>query len=121
MTSTTLTTPPRAPAVPVDPTVGAAFVEADALIGFVPVAGPPAIIIVGPWVLLALLVAGPFACLLTIVVALVAAAGLVGLVGAVLASPYLLARHLRGHQVPRPSSDVHAAHVVPAKWRRAVA
>ena len=46
-------------------------------------------------VLLALMLAGPFALLVALVVALVAAAALVTLAGAILATPYLLIRHFR--------------------------
>ena len=41
------------------------------------------------------MLAGPFALLLTLVVALVAVAGLVALVGALLAAPYVLVARLR--------------------------
>ena len=50
-------------------------------------------------VLLALMLAGPFAFLVTLIVVLVAAAALVTLAGAILATPYLLVRHLRRHRV----------------------
>ena len=46
-------------------------------------------------VLFALMLAGPFALLVTLVVALAAAAALVTLAGAILATPYLLIRHFR--------------------------
>jgi multidrug efflux pump subunit AcrB len=55
-------------------------------------------------VLLGLLVCPPLLILTFLVVApLVAAAIVVSLVAAVLATPYLLVRHLRGHHVPHAS------------------
>ena len=91
MTSTEPVTPPRAP----EPTAGETLDETLPLVGAVPVYGPPIILLLGPWLLLALMLAGPFALLLTFVVLLAAAAALVGLIGAILAAPYLLVRHLR--------------------------
>jgi hypothetical protein len=68
------------------------------LVEALPVYGPPAILLVGPLVLLGLILAGPFLALLTIVTLLAAATILVALAGAVLASPYLLVHHLRGRR-----------------------
>ena len=59
------------------------------------VAGPPVLVAWAGTVLFALMLAGPFALLVTFVVVLAAAAALVTLAGAILASPYLLVRHLR--------------------------
>ena len=59
---------------------------------------------VGAVVLLGLLVCPPLLILTFLVVApIVAAAVVVSLVAAVLATPYLLVRHLRGHEVPHAS------------------
>jgi hypothetical protein len=69
--------------------------EISPLIGAVPVEGPPAILLAVPWLLLVLVLAGPFALLLTIVVAMLAAALLVTALAAIVASPFLLVRHLR--------------------------
>ena len=44
------------------------------------------------------MLAGPFALLVTCAVVVVAAAALVALVGAILASPYLLVRHVLAHR-----------------------
>ncbi len=52
------------------------------------------------------MLAGPFAFLVTLIVVLVAAAALVTLAGAILATPYLLVRHLRGHRVRHTTSYV---------------
>jgi hypothetical protein len=62
------------------------------LVCFVPVAGPPAIFLVGPWVLFALMLTGPFLLLVTFVLAGVA---VVAIAAPILAPPYLLVRCLR--------------------------
>jgi hypothetical protein len=87
---------PRSP-VSKQPTAGAMLDEILPLIGVIPVAGPPVVLVAGPWLLFALMLAGPFALLVTLVVVLVAAAALIGLIGAILAAPYLLVRHVRGY------------------------
>jgi hypothetical protein len=96
------------------------------LIGAVPVAGPPLIWLVGPWLLLTLMLAGPF--LLLVTFALIAAL-LVALVCAVVATEHLLARLLgrliaQARRVPRmtvaapagrPRIDRPAASRLPSK------
>jgi hypothetical protein len=57
------------------------------------VAGPPIVVAWAGTVLFALMLAGPFALVATLVVVLVAAAAIVALAGAILATPYLLVRH----------------------------
>jgi hypothetical protein len=59
------------------------------------VAGPPVLLVWTGTVLLALMLAGPFALLVTFVVVFAVAAFVVGLAGAILAAPYLLFRHFR--------------------------
>jgi hypothetical protein len=76
-------------------TVGNLGSEVLPLIDTVFVAGPPVLVAWAGTVLFALMLAGPFALLVTLVVALGAAAALVTLAGAILATPYLLIRHLR--------------------------
>jgi hypothetical protein len=96
--------------------------ELDPLIGFVPVAGPPAVLLAGPLVLFALCVAGPFVLIVTLVALLAAAAALVTVVGCIVASPYLLVRHLRaGRATTRPSVRRPAAQLVPVNPRRVAA
>jgi hypothetical protein len=68
------------------------------LVTVVPVAGPPVIFLVVPWVLFALMLTGPFLLLVTFVLAGVI---LVALTAAVLGPPYLLVRHLRKHLTRR--------------------
>jgi hypothetical protein len=73
---------------------------------FIPVAGPPVILLLGPWLLLVLLIIPPAAFLITLVLLLALGAGLLAAVGAVIASPYLLVRHLHAR---------HLAHERPAE------
>jgi len=71
--------------------------ELPPLLGFVPVAGPPAFVFVGFGAVLLLLLVPPIALVATLAgVALVVATALVTL-GAILAAPLLLVRYLRGH------------------------
>jgi hypothetical protein len=74
------------------PTLGDLFAEVLPLVGTVFVAGPPVLVACAGTVLFALMLAGPFALLVTVVVA---AAAVVTFAGAVLATPYLLIRHFR--------------------------
>jgi hypothetical protein len=99
---------PRSP-VSKRPTAGAMLDEILPLIGVIPVAGPPVVLLAGPWLLFALMLAGPFAFLFTLVVLLVAAAALIGLIGAILAAPYLLVRHVRGYRAAHASARAPAA------------
>jgi hypothetical protein len=69
--------------------------EISPLLGAIPVEGPPAVLLVLPWLFIALLLAGPFALLATIVVALLVVALIVAAVAAIVASPFLIVRHLR--------------------------
>jgi hypothetical protein len=63
--------------------------------------GPPVIFVLGPWLLLVLLLVGPFALVSTMLLALAAAVGLMVAFGAVIASPYLLIRHVHSHRTVR--------------------
>lgn len=95
------------------PTFGEILQETDPLIGYIPVAGPPVLLLVVPWVLFALMLAGPFALLVTLALLFVVAIVLIGLAGVILASPYLLVRHLRGRHAGRVSSSSPALQLVP--------
>jgi hypothetical protein len=64
------------------------------LVDTVFVAGPPVVVAWVGTILFALMLAGPFALVATLVVVLVAAAAVVTLAGAILVTPYLLIRHL---------------------------
>jgi hypothetical protein len=83
--------PARSPA----PTGREILDESLSLVGVTPVDGPAAVLLIGPWLLLVLMLIGPFALLFTLVVVLVAAAALVASVAAILAAPFLLVRRLR--------------------------
>ena len=65
---------------------------------FVPMAGPPVILLLGPWLLLVLLIIPPAAALITLGLVLAVAAGVLVALGALIASPYLLVRHLLARQ-----------------------
>ncbi len=83
------------------PTLGEQVAEIGPLVSTVFVAGPPVVVAWAGTVLFALMLAGPFALLVTFVVVLAAAATVVTLAAAVLATPYLLIRHLRGRLAQR--------------------
>ena len=74
------TPPPIAAAAgsasPGRPTWGAAFDRTAPLIGAPAFFGPPIIFVLGPWLLLVLLLIGPFALIFTLVLVTAAAAGL---------------------------------------------
>jgi hypothetical protein len=89
------TTEPITPTASGPPTHRDRMAEIVPLVSTVFVAGPPVLVAWAGTVLFALMLAGPFALLVTLVVALAAAAALVMLAGAILASPYLVIRHVR--------------------------
>ena len=66
------------------------------------------------------MLAGPFALLVTFFVVLVAAAALVALAGAILATPYLLIRHFRAHRV-RHATGGTAPQALAVQSQRAIA
>jgi hypothetical protein len=79
--------------------------------------GPPIILLAGPLVLFALVLAGPFLLLLTLVLLLVACAVIVALAGAIVASPYLLVRRFGRHGLHRAHRSAPAAQLVPVNYR----
>jgi hypothetical protein len=101
---------------------GEMLAEIIPLVGVVAGEGPPVIFLAGPWLLLALMLSGPFAFLLTLVaVMVVAATVLVALTAAILAAPYLLIRCLRRYRARRAFSNDHAAQLVPVGSTRVAA
>jgi hypothetical protein len=84
------------PAVSESPTVRELLQRVVPGIFFVPLAGPPVILLLGPWLLLVLLIIPPAAFVITLVLVFLVAGGLLAAFGALIASPYLLVRHLRG-------------------------
>jgi hypothetical protein len=93
------TNEPISPTASAPPTLGDMLADIVPVLATVFVAGPPVLAAWAGTVLLALMLAGPFAFLVTLIVVLVTAAALVTLAGAILVTPYLLVRHLRGHRV----------------------
>jgi hypothetical protein len=95
------------------PAFGAMIAEIVPLVGVVAGYGPPVISLVGPWVLLSLLLAAPFAVLLTLLAAmLVAATVVVAVVAAVVVAPYLLIGRIRSLQARRARRQDRAPQLV---------
>jgi hypothetical protein len=94
-------TEPLTPIASGPPTLRDEVSEVAPLIGTVFVAGPPVLLAWTGTVLFALMLAGPFALLVTLVLAFAAVAALVTLAGTILAAPYLLVRHYRLHLAHR--------------------
>jgi hypothetical protein len=85
--------------------------EITALVEFVPCYGPPAVFLLGPWLLFVLVLAGPFAVLLTLVAGMIIVAAALAAIVAILAAPYLLIRRIlrsRARHVSVPSPAAHA-------------
>lgn len=90
------------------------------LAGFIPGAGPPLFILAVPGVFFLLMLAGPFAAMVTLLVVLaVLVAVVAGAVALVVAVPVLLVRFLRSRRLPRPSAPV--VHALPVIRRDPVA
>ena len=89
---------------PHERTARAMLRELSPLIGAVPVAGPPAVLLAAPWLVLTIVLAGPFALLFTFVLVVLAVALVISAVAAIAASPYLLARHLRAARARRETA-----------------
>jgi hypothetical protein len=103
-------------------TFGEMLGELVPLIDAVAGCGPPVIFLAGPWLLLALMLSGPFAFLVILVLFMVVAATvLVALTAAVLVVPYLLVRRLRGRRACNASSDGHAVRLMAVESPRVVA
>jgi hypothetical protein len=84
------------------------------VIGVVVVAGPPVVFVLVPWLLLVLMLSGPFALVIAFVVVGLVAVALLVAVAALLAAPVVLVRHL--HRRPCESSQtigVPATRVAP--------
>jgi hypothetical protein len=92
------------------------------LVECIPVDGPSVALVLGPWLFLVLMLAGPCVCLLAVTVAmLVAATVLAALAAAVLAPPYLLVGHLRRHRARQASTSATAAQRVAIESPRVAA
>jgi hypothetical protein len=104
------------------PRFGEMLAELAPLIDFVPQAGPPVVFVLGPWLFLGLILAGPLAWVFALVaVMIVAATVLAALTAAILAAPYLLVRHLRRRRARHPSISAPVPQVVPIGSRRVAA
>jgi hypothetical protein len=88
--------------------------ETGPLVGVIAGFGPSVISLAGPWLLLVLALAGPFALVFTFIVVLVVLALLFVLAGTILASPYLLVRHLRRRRSGDVSVRSPAVQLIPA-------
>jgi hypothetical protein len=103
------------------PTLGEMLAEIIPLIDAIPGYGPPVIFLAGPWLLLVLMLSGPFAFLVVLVVFMVVAATVVvALTAMVLVVPWVLARRVRGQRARDAFSNNHAAHLVPIESPRVV-
>ena len=80
------------------------FAQTAPIIGAPAFFGPPVIFVLGPWLLLVLLLIGPFALILTLLLVMALAGALLAVFVAVIASPYLLIRHLHAHGTVRAKS-----------------
>jgi hypothetical protein len=90
---------------------------AEAIAGY----GPP-VITLGPWVLLALMLAGPFAFLVTLLAAmLVAATVVIAIAAAIVAVPHLLVGYVRMLRGRHAVSGDRSTEVVPVAPRRVAA
>jgi hypothetical protein len=83
------------PAASERPTVPGLLQRVVPEIFFIPLAGPPVILLLGPWLLLVLLLIPPAAFLITLALLVAVAGGVLVALGALVASPYLLVRHLQ--------------------------
>lgn len=92
------------------PPFGEVLAELVPLIGFIPAYGPPVVSVLGPWLLLGLVVAGPLAWFFAlVVVVIVAATVLAALTASIVVGPVLLVRRYRARHA---SISVRAANVV---------
>lgn len=79
------------------PTWAELFDDRTAMLGVPAFFGPPILFVLGPWLLLVFLLIGPLALLLTGLLVMAVSACLLAVLAAVIASPYLLIRHLHAH------------------------
>lgn len=76
------------------PTVGDRLQEVLPLLSAPAYFGPPVVFLLGPWLLLVLLLVPPAAVLITLATVVLLTATVLAALGALIASPYLLVRHL---------------------------
>ena len=103
-------------------TFGETLAEIVPLVDVVPAYGPPAVFVLGPWLLLVLMLAGPLGWLFALVAVLIVAASvLAALAAAILGAPYLLVRHLRRRRAGHASIGAPAAQRVAIESPRVAA
>jgi hypothetical protein len=83
------------------------------VIGVVFVAGPPVIALAGPWLFLVLMLSGPFAVLVALVVVALVAVALLAALAAIVVAPYVLVRHLQRRYREAQAISVPAPQVAP--------
>jgi hypothetical protein len=88
------------------------------LIGVVFVAGPPVIFIAGPWLLLALMLSGPFALLVALGAVMVVAAVLLSTLAGIFVLTVFLACRLHRTYRMSPALGVPRAHAAPVVVQR---
>ncbi len=104
------------------PTFGEVLAEIVPLIGFIPAYGPPVVSVLGPWLLLVLVLAGPLAWFFALVVVVIVAATIVTAVTAsIVAVPVMVVRHVRRHRARHASISTRAAQVVTIETPRVAA
>jgi hypothetical protein len=113
------TTNPITPTASGPSTLGDQLAEILPVVDTVYVAGPPVLVAWAGTVLFGLMLAGPFALVVTLALVLVAAAAVVTLAGAILATPYLLIRHFRQRLATRPHFAEGAAPIATVVAARA--
>ena len=84
------------------------------VIGVVVVAGPPVVFLAAPWLLLALMLSGPFALVVAFVVVGLVAAVLLVTIAAIVAAPFVLVRFLHRRYRSSQSIGVPAPRVASA-------
>ena len=91
------------------------------VIGVIFVAGPPVVFLAAPWLLLVLMLSGPFALVVAGVAVVLAAVALVAALAAVVAAPFVLARHLHQRYRSAPAVSVPVPQVASPGMRHVAA
>ena len=105
------------------PTAGEMVDEIVPLVGVVAVVAPPVILLAGPWLLLGLMLSGPFALVVAMSLLAMALVAVIAAILAILASPFVLVRHLRARHARRAMAGLSeaVAPLVAVESRRVVA
>jgi len=93
------------PLTPPEPTLRETLDDVLPVIGVIFVAGPPVVFLAAPWLLLVLMLSGPFALVVAFVAVVLAGIALVAAMAAIVAAPVLLVRHAyRSYRASEPVS-----------------